>query len=322
MKKLFLCVFVLMVFSACAAQETDIYNVETEIPAEEFSEKISENFPEEPPPENYIAPLPAREAGILEVYVFGLENADAILITTENYVVMIDAGENQHGAYIMSHFFERGISRVDYLIITHFHRDHVGGAHHVINNFAVGEIIVPNYRRESRSVSRFRAAKENAGIEAAVLTENIHLTLDDAEFTIMPSGLEFFFFGYDGDTDDDDELPDAPRENDFSIVVTVVHGENSFIFTGDAMQGRLRELLRDPEIGGFDVLKVPHHGRHNRRSVEFLEAAAPRIAIITDCNLRPADGRILAALADAEIFFSKNGGILIGSDGTELTVEQ
>jgi beta-lactamase superfamily II metal-dependent hydrolase len=265
-----------------------------------------------------------RDVGELEVYVFGLANADAVLITTENHVVMIDTGENQHGRYIAERLTEKEISHIDYLIITHFDRDHVGGAHRIINSVEVRNVIVPNYQKISRSVERFEEAMNEANIVPSVLAEIISFTLDDAEFTVYPSQLDFIVFG--NDDDDDDEESTAPRENNFSVAVTVQHGENNFIFTGDAMSGRLRELLLTEAITSvdFDFLKIPHHGRHNRRSVEFINAVSPAYAVSTCCEARPTDNRIIAALeaVGAEIFFSKHGGVLARSDGYNLIVKQ
>ena len=273
-------------------------------------------------PEN--TPPPHRESGIMEIYVFGLANADAILITTENYVVMIDTGENQHGRQIVSHLINENICHIDYLIITHFDRDHVGGAHTLVRYLDVRNIIVPNYGKESRHVERLEIAMANAGLEAVVLTETLRFTLDEAEFVIYPSGLEFFFF-YDID-DDEGGATDAPRENDFSIVVSVAHGENNFLFTGDAMAVRLEELLEIDEIidTDFDFLKAPHHGRHNRRSVQFINAISPRYSVITCCEERPADERVVTALEDvgAEVYFSKHGDVHVRCDGHYIVVTQ
>ena len=293
-------------------------------------------------------PEHSMESGVLEVSVFGLQSADSILLTTENYVVLIDTGERQHGRSIAERLFDRNIFHIDYLIITHFDRDHVGGAYDIIRFLGVNNVIVPNYRRISNSVRRFEEAKQRVGLEAHVLTETITLTLDDAVFVIYPTDLDFFVFGneYDdgndlgvdlgsesgitsqtGDTNNTDSYEViAPRENDFSIIVTVAHGENNFIFTGDAMAERLGMALETEEIIDidFDFLKLPHHGRHNRRSVEFINAINPRYAVSTCCIDRPTDARVIAALESvgAEIFFSKNGIVHARSDGRTLAVTQ
>ncbi|MCL2387736.1 MAG: MBL fold metallo-hydrolase [Defluviitaleaceae bacterium] len=270
---------------------------------------------------------PHKESGVVDVYVFGFPSADAILITTENYVVLIDTGERQHGRMISDALFARTIFHIDYLIITHFDRDHVGGAYYVLRFLEVRNLIVPNYERVSNSVNRLNLAKQREGVEAYVLTETITLTLDDAVIVIKPSGLDFFVFGNEDDDDNYEATTDIPSENDFSIIVSVGHGENNFLFTGDAMAGRLGEFLEfmeTEEIPPFDFLKLPHHGRHNRRTMEFLAAVNPRYAVSTCCFNRPADERVVTFLEsiNAEIFFSKFGGVHVRSDGVNLMVTQ
>lgn len=291
---------------------------------------------------------------IVEVSVFGIGRADAVLITTENHVVMIDTGERQHGQLIVNYLSNKGIRQIDYLIVTHFDRDHVGGAYIIINDLDVKKVIVPNYSRDSNHVSRFATAMRNNGLEAVVLTETMRLALDGAEFMIDPSQLEYMHFVRDDDIDfehfffdgdDEDyeydyyeyeaaaEEAAEPTTDDFSIVVSVTHGENSLLFTGDAWTIRLQELLENEEIMNtrYDFLKMPRHGRYNARIIEFIHAMNPRYAVITGFHPddlvhhypeRPADGRVVAALEymGAEIYFAMRIGVHAKSDGAELIV--
>ncbi|MCL2199586.1 MAG: MBL fold metallo-hydrolase, partial [Defluviitaleaceae bacterium] len=261
--------------------------------------------------------------------------ADAIIITTQNHAVMIDTGENRHGRAITYFMHGENITSLDYLIITHFDSDHVGGAHEIIRSIDVNKIIVPNYSRESRHMERFAAAKLDAGLEAYVLKEEIRFTLDGAEFIVNPSALEYFHFSREEDDTEEEINAFIPTGDDFSIVVSVTHGENSFLFTGDAVANRLGEILAHEEIMSTDYifLKVPRHGRHNRRSVEFIQAISPRYAVITgfhpnDLNRyapeRPTDERVIAALESvgAEIFFTMSEGIRIICNGHEIIVAE
>ena len=279
----------------------------------------------------------ADAVGTMEIRIFGIGRADAILITTENHAVMIDAGERQYGPYITQYLLEQNIDRLDYLIITHFDRDHVGGAYVVISEIDVVNVIVPNYSRESNHFRRFETSMEEAQIEPLVLTETMRFALDFAEFIVDPSGLEYFHFTRDQDGYQDDAATDEteqPTGDDYSIIVSVSHGDNNFLFTGDAVADRLQELLENYEIIsiGYDFLKVPRHGRHNRQSVEFINTIKPRYAVITGFHPyfisdyypeRPTDERVINALeyVGAEIFFAMSIGVLAVSDGTNLTIE-
>jgi len=273
----------------------------------------------------------------MEILVFGIGRADAILIMTENYVVMIDTGERQHGQHIVDYLLYQNINSIDYLIITHFDRDHVGGAYVILNEMDVRKVIVPNYSRESNHVNRFEAALEKAQLEPLILTETTRFTLDSADFVVNPSQLEYFHFvrHYEDDASDmTDETAPLPTGDDYSIVVSIAHGDNSFLFTGDAVAGRLQELLENDEIMSidYDFLKVPRHGRYNRRSIEFIQAISPQYAVITGFHPdflsnyypeRPSDERVIAALEEvgAEIFFTMSVGVRIRSDGVNLMLQ-
>ena len=290
------------------------------------------------------------ESGIMEVSVFGIGRADAILIRTESYAVMIDTGERQHGRPIVGYLRSQGISAIDYLIITHFDSDHVGGAYIILRDMQVAQVIVPNYSRDTNHVMRFESALRYAGLEPLVLTEPLELTLDGARFIIDPTGLEYMHFpradepGF-GEYSEDYETDNAadyayerwgfaPTSDDFSIIVRITHGANNFLFTGDAWNIRLQELLENDELMGvaYDFLKVPRHGRHSRSSVPFIHATSPRYAVITGFHPeyaeryyseRPADARVIAALeyVGAQIFFTMSVGVRAESDGSRLVVE-
>ena len=255
----------------------------------------------------------------LEVYIFDVGKADAILIMSENHTVLIDAGENKHGQIIVDYLNKRGISTIDYFIITHFDKDHVGGADVVINNLDVEEIFVANYSKDSKQYDQFIEASNNKQIKRNVLTEKTEFILDEIKFTMYPSSLEYYDYGSSSDDDSEE------NENNYSIVLKVTHGNMNFLFTGDAKAKRLNELLSLDEITDvqYDLLKVPHHGSFNKRTQDFIETINPKYAVIT-CSLdEPADTRTIEALEEvgAIIYLTQNGNVHFISDGNSLTAQ-
>jgi len=136
------------------------------------------------------------------------------------------------------------------------------------------------------------------------------------------------------DYDEDNVTETMLTGNDFSIIVSVTHGNNSFLFTGDAVALRLQQVLENDEIMSidYDFLKVPRHGRHNRQSVGFINEISPRYAVITGFHPslistyypeRPSDERVISALEEvgAEIFFTMTHSVRGRSDGTNLKFE-
>ncbi|MCL2774955.1 MAG: MBL fold metallo-hydrolase [Oscillospiraceae bacterium] len=267
------------------------------------------------------------EYGIMEIYVFAIGKADAILITTENHTVMIDTGETKDGLRIVEYLRNRDITEIDDLIITHFHKDHVGGASAIIQNLDVKEVIVPNYGKQSKQYDRFIAAMNEAGLELNILTETMEFTLDNSVFTVYPPQLAYYDYSGDNANDEDNDVENGitPNENDFSIVVSVKHGNNNFLFTGDAMGERLGELLLDENIMNtqYDYLKVPYHGRYNEGCIKFINAIKPKYAVMT-CSSDPTDGsgddRVVSALEEAGVgvYLTKNGDVYCVSNGETL----
>ena len=303
-------------------------NTDTNIKTTETSEISSEEEPV------------SDKSNIIEIIVFDIGKADAIIITTENHTVMIDTGENKHGPAIANYFRSRKINKIDYMIITHFHKDHVGGARTILRNLTVNQVIVPDYGKESKQYNRFIQALNDRGVGKNILKETVKFTLDDVEFILYPSRQEYREYidniipGEDNQNDDENENDDYDedeagendgsevKENDFSIVVSVKHGVNNFLFAGDAMAERIGELLATDDIleTKYDFLKVPHHGKYNSRSLEFINAINPKYAVITCSFDKPADDRVVSALESigADIYFTKNGDVCFISDGESL----
>lgn len=254
--------------------------------------------------------------GTVEIYTFNIGKADAILITTENHTVLIDTGLDKNGDDIVAYLKNQDISKIDYLILTHFDKDHVGGADIIIEEISVGQVVMPNYTKDSKQYNQFVEAAEKMELSQTILTQEMSFTLDDAAFTVYPSQLEY--------RDYSDGTEDESQENNHSLAVSLNHCENNFLFTGDAMAQRINELLNTDEIVSttYDFLKVPHHGKYNERSEAFILAVQPKYAVITCSEDNPADDRIISALeaAGTQVFLTTEGNIYCVSDGTALIV--
>ena len=120
------------------------------------------------------------------VYCFSAGKADAFLLYTESSAVLIDCGEKGFGKEILGKLEELGIEKLDYLIITHFDKDHVGGAARVINNISIDNVIVSNCPKDSEEYEKYEKALENAGLSANVLSNSLAFTLDGVSYTIYP----------------------------------------------------------------------------------------------------------------------------------------
>lgn len=254
--------------------------------------------------------LTSAQAQELRVDFYDMGKADAMLITTPNGVrVMIDTGTNKGGKALVERFEHEGIGHIDVMIITHYDKDHVGGADKIIEDIGVSEVYMPVYEKDSKQYEQFLEALEESGVQMHALNtkENVQVQIDGMQMTI--SAAHRTSYGRD-------------EENDFSLCTRMTYGNTRFLFPGDAEAPRQLELL---EEGGLDcdVLKVPYHGRLVSASEQFLTAASPEIAFIPDGPEDPANEQIIGMLEKlgADVYCGKDGGITVVTDGKTVSVE-
>lgn len=234
--------------------------------------------------------------------------SDAIILESATKTVVIDCGEDDDGEKVVNYLTSQGKTKIDYLFITHYDQDHVGGVPYVMGNMEVGEIITPNYEGNNSEYETFVETLQIMGRENTKLTENMTLTLDDVVYQIYPPLKDSY----------------AQEDNDFSLVIKVTHGEDTFLFTGDAMETRVSELFEQIGDLSADFLKVPYHGNYISNSKKFIEAVSPTYAVITCNKSEGADGRVVQTLknAGATTYLNFDGTVTAVSTGTGITVTQ
>ncbi|MGG3450244.1 ComEC/Rec2 family competence protein [Domibacillus aminovorans] len=243
--------------------------------------------------------------GQMEIIIFKIGKADSILLSTANKNVLIDTGKEENGKEIIKYLEEHKIDTLDYLIITHFDKDHVGGADTVLKNVEVLNVVTADYTRDSKQYKEYVAALKAKNQSATLLTENLTFKLGSAEFLVYPPQRSHY-----------------SEDNDYSLVISVQHGENSFLFAGDAEETRLTELIEQGNLE-HTFLKVPHHGLYTHKSADFFELVNPQYAVIT-CSDKNSEEKVVAALEQlgTMVYLTKNGDIYIKSDGNEVTIKQ
>ncbi len=225
----------------------------------------------------------------LEVYFFQAGKADAILLTTENHTVLIDCGLKGFGSTILDYLEDKGIEKIDTIIITHFDKDHVGGAAKVINNIEVGEVLQSNCPKDSDEYDNYINALAAAGLDAKTVTREIQFTYDGITFNVNPPASDDY---------DEDE------SNNSSLIVTVTCGENTLLFMGDAQTERLKEYLAG-KTADCDIIKIPHHGGEDELMDELIERTSPDYAVITCSDDEPDTSDTENILSDASVTIFK-----------------
>lgn len=248
----------------------------------------------------------------LKATLLKVGKADAIILQCQDHTMVMDAGEEEDGEEVIQFLNDQGISKVDILLITHFDQDHVGGADTLIETLPVGEVFLPDYEGNSTEYVDFIAALQEKEITPKRLREPVEFMLGEAQVLVEPPvSYETLVEG-------------AEMDNNFSLITTIMHGENRLLFTGDAEKQRIREWIQGKTAVDCDFLKVPHHGVYNTALQELLDRTSPEYGVICSSNKNPADVQTLELLKgrNCSVFQTKDGNVTVISDGGCLEVHQ
>lgn len=257
-------------------------------------------------------------SGDVEVHFIDVGQGDSCLIVSPTgSTVLIDAGDektskqNEHPT--IEYLDELKVTTIDYMIITHYDQDHIGGADDVINAVEVKNFLTPDYVPTTKCGERLMTAIENEGAE--VVHPDIGYSIDlggNARLEVLSSA----------------EITDNGRNND-SIVTRLTYGDISFLFTGDAESEREEELLEScPEKLESDVLKAGHHGSDSSSTEDFLKEVSPEVAIIScgkDNSYGHPHEKTLKALSSLSCKILRTdllGDIILTTDGDVISSNQ
>lgn len=237
----------------------------------------------------------------LTVRGFSAGAADAFLLATERSAVLVDCGEKAFGKELVSYLDAHGIERLDCLVITHFDKDHVGGAAKVLSSLPVERVLQSNCPKESKVYDNYLEALAEAGIEAETVRGALSFTLDGVRYEVDPPAESYA----------EDE------SNNSSLILTVTNGNDRLLFMGDAEDARIAAFLNGYS-GDCDYLKVPHHGRSGELSEALFEAVRPGIAVITSSEEEPEDDSVVESLErlGAKVYLTRNGDVIAESSGS------
>ena len=254
-------------------------------------------------------------SGTLEVYFFDVGQGDSELIRLpggEN--ILIDAGTSSTEDELVGELRSLGAETLDLVVATHPHADHIGGMAAVIDAFDVRQVVMPRVSESDTPTTK--------------TYENLLQSIADKGLTITPAepGDELLSSGGAVLTVLAPNGEDYGDLNNYSVVLRLTYGEDSFLFTGDAEEASEEEMLSLDWPLTATVLKCGHHGSETSTSPFFLDAVSPQYAVIScgvDNDYGHPDAVTLEKLeaAGAEVFRTdRQGTILASTEGSGVTM--
>ena len=195
------------------------------------------------------------------------EKADSILVMQENQVMLVDCGTRAKGSTVVNYLKQLGIDKIDVLVGTHFHDDHIGGMAEVIRNFEIGTLYTPNNLEEEITTYwylDFLDAVDEKNVNWVYPEVGTSFSIGDASVQIIAPNSKKY-----------------NNMNNYSIVLMVTYGESDILLMGDAENLSEEEIMNNSYFIDADVIKIGHHGSNRSSSEKFLKEVNPQYAIIS-----------------------------------------
>ncbi len=242
----------------------------------------------------------------MRVHFIDVGQGDSALIELPHgKTMLVDAGEAEESENISAYIKEKGIEKIDFLVGTHPHSDHIGGLAGVIENFEVGNIYMPKVLHNSATFENLLNCIKGKGLTVkSPMAGEIIYEADGVKIKVL-SPMESHY----------DEL------NNYSIVLEIIYGDKSFLLTGDAENQILNKIQTS---GKVDVLKVSHHGSYTANGKRFYNRIMPRYAVISvgyPNRYGHPHRETLNVLEEYNIKFfrtDKDGTVVFETDGNEI----
>ena len=246
---------------------------------------------------------------LLKVHYLDVGQGDSIFIELpNNETMLIDAAESYQSENIINYLKNLNYQKIDYVIGTHPHTDHIGGLKDIINTFGIGKIYMPKVVSTTKTYeSLLMAIKDkNLKINTAKAGTSI-IDTDTLKINILAPNSETYT-----------EL------NNYSVVTKITYGTTKFLFMGDAEKLSEKEIKENVSA---DVIKIGHHGSNTSSSIDFIKKVNAKYGIISvglnnKYNLPKEETIKNWENSGTKIYLTSiNGTIRAISDGTNIKIE-
>ncbi|MDE6132422.1 MAG: MBL fold metallo-hydrolase, partial [Oscillospiraceae bacterium] len=259
----------------------------------------------------------------LEIHFIDVGQGDCSLIMWEGASMLIDCGEREQAETVLKYLKKQGVKKLDYIIATHPHSDHIGGMGDIISEIEVDKVIAPRVSDSmtptTKTYERFLQALKDKSLKLTAAKPDTTYTLSSTAASAaekIPPKFEVL-----APVNDYNDL------NNYSVVIRLTYGTTAYLFTGDAEKEAELDILENGAEVDSDVLKVGHHGSSTSSCNDFYEAVSPDICVI-QCGNGNSYGHPHKETIDtinssgAKVFRNDTDGtVIVYSDGNEIFVK-
>lgn len=205
----------------------------------------------------------------LEAHFLDVGQGDSIFIHfPDGQTMLIDAGASSAGGRVVSYLQQRGVGKIDFLVATHPHADHIGGMVEVVEAFNIGKVYMPKVDHTSKTYENLLLAIQEKGLKITAARAGLNIVWEEGIEGVKASFVAPCSSHYD-------------NLNNYSAVVRVQYGKTFLLLTGDAETEAEQEMLAGGSDLEADLLKVGHHGSSTSTTGLFLDAVTPVYAVIS-----------------------------------------
>lgn len=259
--------------------------------------------------EGAISNVLKEDADKLIVHYIDVGQGDSTFIEfPNNETMLIDAGESEYGSVVSSYIKSLGYSKIDYLVGTHPHSDHIGGLKTVVNSFELGSIYMPRATSTTSTYLNLLKAIDNKNLKVTTAKAGVEVLKTQDLSVKMLAPIEEQYSNL----------------NNYSVVLKITYKDRSFLFTADAEELVENELSSDIKS---DVIKIPHHGSDSSSSASFVKKVGATYGIVSvgkDNSYHHPSSAVLKRWTDAGCIIyrtDEEGTIVATTDGESIEIK-